>query len=116
MPAAQTVTPAQISVVTGGIFRIDNADRLMVSGLRVPRVGRAQCFYEKRRGRAAQRALKRLLARGPIEIFPTGASSAGGIPLVRVVAAGVDVRGRMIALGYGRPRSASRGNPWCVPP
>jgi hypothetical protein len=114
-PVAHTVAPSQISVVTGGIFRVDN-DRFMISGLRVPGIGRAQCFYEKRRGRAAQRALRRILARGPIEIFRTGASSASGIPLVRVVAAGQDVRGRMISLGYGRVRSTVRSNPWCVRP
>jgi hypothetical protein len=111
----ETVTPQQISVLTGGVFRVGE-ERLMISGMRAPRVARAQCFYEKRRGRASQRALKRLLSRGPIEIFRTGASSVSGIPLVRVVAAGQDVRARMIATGYGRPRGTARSNPWCVRP
>lgn len=113
--AIQVAQPSQITVISGFTFKVD-AERLRISGIRSPRIVRAQCFYEKRRGRAAQRALKRLLARGPIEIVRTGGSSASGVPLVRVVANGLDVRQRLLAMDYVRPGSSQRANPWCVPP
>lgn len=111
------VAPSQVTVVTGSIFRI-GSQTYQISGMRTARIVRAQCFYEKRVGRAAQRALKRLLSRGPIEVTPAGGTSLMGFPFVAVKVKGQDVRQRMIARGYALPRGTlnDRRNPWCVQP
>ncbi|WP_188611072.1 hypothetical protein [Chelatococcus reniformis] len=113
----RTVAASQVTVVTGSIFRV-GSQAYQISGMRTARIARAQCFYEKRVGRAAQRALRRMLARGPIEVTPVGGTSLMGAPFVAVKVKGQDVRQRMIARGYAIPRAAlnDRRNPWCVQP
>ena len=115
-PAPIKAGASQVQVVTGSIIRVGGVT-YQIAGMRAPRIRRAECFYEKRRGRAAQRALRRLLSRSPVEVAPTGVSTLRGLPLAQVTVRGVDVRTRMIAQGYALPRSGyDRKNPWCVNP
>ncbi|MDJ1160164.1 hypothetical protein QNA08_18280 [Chelatococcus sp. SYSU_G07232] len=115
-PAAvvRSVAPREVKVITGAIFKVGD-ETFEIAGLRAPRIKKAQCFYERIRGREARKALGQIMGRGRIEIVPTGRTATSGAHLVRVVANGQSVRKRMIDLGVAVPRAGhARGNPWCV--
>lgn len=114
-PQAPVVVSARdVTVITGAIFRV-GGDTYEIAGLRAPRVNRAQCLYERLRGREARKTLTRVLNKARVEIIPTGRVSLGGARLAHVRANGQSVRKKMIEAGVAVPRAGhARGNPWCV--
>lgn len=113
-PDSRVVRPSEITVLSGSVFRIGD-ERYQVAGVRTPRPRGGRCLLERRRGREARTALRRLLRRGEVRITPTGQVGPRGERFAQVQVERVDVAQRLIDRRVAVPRQAAEGrNPWCL--
>lgn len=113
-PEERVVRPSEVTVLSGSVFRVGD-ERYQVAGVRTPRPRGGRCLLERRKGREARTALRRLLRRGEIRLTPTGQVGPRGERFVRVVVDRRDVGQRLLDRRIAVPRQASEGrNPWCL--
>jgi hypothetical protein len=112
-PQVRIVRPREVTVLGASTFRV-GSDRYQIAGVYAPRSRAGQCLMERLRGRNARAALRRMMARGEIRIFPTGEVTPGGFRLARVTVNGQSVRRRLINRRLVLARRPVGRNPWCI--
>ena len=113
-PETRLIRPSEIVVLGGSVFRVGD-ELYQVAGIRTPRPRRGRCLLERRRGREARSALRRLLRRGEIRVIPTGQIGAGGARLAQVTVDRQDLAQRLIERRFAVSRQGPEGrNPWCL--
>ncbi len=112
--AAISLSPGEAKVLSAGIFTAWN-ETFQIEGVRVARVSRARCFFERLKGRQGCKQLRRLLNAGPIVVQPTGDKSPRGYTLARVRVNGESIRTRLIEARVAVPRpTGDSASPWCI--
>ena len=112
-PQGRIVRPRDVSVLGASTFRVGN-ERYQIAGVYAPRSRGGQCLMERLRGRNARAALRRMMSRGEIRIFPSGEVTPGGFRLARVTVNGQSVRRRLINQRLVLARRPAGRNPWCI--
>ena len=113
-PEERVVRSSEVTVLSGSVFRVGD-ERYQVAGVRTPRPRTGRCLLERRKGREARTALRRLLRRGDIRLVPTGQIGPRGERFARVLVDRADVAQRLISRRIAVPRQAAEGrNPWCL--